>query len=432
MKRLFKAVAAVLGGLAFSVASHAAEPGNALQKGDFVAVAGDSITEQKQYSVYIEDYLLMCKPAADLRVMQFGWSGEVAPGFLAKMPNEAMKFPFTVATTCYGMNDGGYKPMTDATGKRYRESMQGIIDNFKKHGVHFIVVGSPGAVDTDAFKRGDPTDPEKDPRKQRKVAAGAMYNPTLAALRDIAKELAEKNGCGFADVHGAMVDAMTKAKAKYGPTYHVGGGDGVHPSQNGQLCMAYAFLKGMGIDGNIGTITVSLGANTAEATDGHKILSAAGGKVEVESSKYPFCFYGDPKTPGATTGIIEFLPFNQDLNRFMLVVKGGAGKLKVTWGDDSKEFAAADLEKGINLAAEFALKNPFSEPFKKVEDVIRKQQAAETPLVKKTLHDLPKSKEPDAAKKAEDEMKAAKGLFDASAEAAKAPVKHTILIEAVK
>jgi hypothetical protein len=72
-----------------------------LKQGDFVAICGDSITEQKLYSVFIEDYLLMCKPQQDLRVMQFGWSGEVAPGFLSKMPNEALKFPFTVATTAY-------------------------------------------------------------------------------------------------------------------------------------------------------------------------------------------------------------------------------------------------------------------------------------------------------------------------------------------
>ncbi len=52
-----------------------------LQKGDFVAIAGDSITEQKQYSVFIEDYLLMCKPQPDLRAIQLGWSGETAAGF---------------------------------------------------------------------------------------------------------------------------------------------------------------------------------------------------------------------------------------------------------------------------------------------------------------------------------------------------------------
>jgi hypothetical protein len=109
------------------------------------------------------------------------------------------------------------------------------------------------------------------------------------------------------------------------------------------------------------------------------------------------------------------------------------GKAKVTWGKNTKEFAAADLEKGINLAAEFPVDNPFSEPFKKVEDVIRKQQNAETPLVKKTLDGLPKAKDKDAAEKAaQEEMVKAKGLFDDAAQAAKAPVTHTIKIEVVK
>src|SRR5258706_1881290 len=406
--------------------------GAQLKSGDFVAVAGDSITEQKQYSVFIEDYLLMCKPQGDLRVMQFGWSGEVAPGFLAKMPNEAMKFPFTVGTTGYGMNDGAYSPMTPEKGERYRTAMQGIVDNFKKHGVHFIVVGSPGCVDPDTFMRPDPTDPQADAKKKRKVAAGWMYNPTLAGLRDIAKEVAEQNECAFADVYDTMLDAGTRAKMKYGAGYHIAGGDGVHPSANGQLCMAYAFLKGLGVDGNIGTMTVDLAEKKAEGTDGHKVLAFEDGTIVVESTRYPFCFFGDPKTVNATSGIIEFLPFNQDLNRYMLVVKGGTGKVKVTWGKESKEFAAADLEKGINLAATF-LDNPFSEPFKKVEDAIRAQQNAETPLVKKTLHDLPKAKDKEAGEKAaSEEMEKAKGLFDTAAEVAKAPVKHVIRVEVVK
>jgi hypothetical protein len=306
--------------------------------------------------------------------------------------------------------------------------MQGIVDNFKKHGVHFIVVGSPGCVDPDTFIRPDPTDPQK----KRKVAAGWFYNPTLAALRDIAKEVAEQNDCAFADVYDTMLNAGVAAKAKYGQGYHIGGGDGVHPSANGQLCMAYAFLKGLGVDGNIGTITVDLADNKTEATDGHKVLGMKDGAVQIESTRYPFCFYGDPKTVNATSGIIDFLPFNQDLNRYMLIVNGVSGKAKVTWGNDSKEFTAAQLEKGINLAAEF-LHNPFSEPFKQVEDAIRQQQNAETPLVKKTLHDMSKAKDKEAAEKAAtEEMGKAKELFDSAAEMAKKVVTHTIKIEAVK
>ena len=150
-----------------------------------------------------------------------------------------------------------------------------------------------------------------------------MYNKTLGEERDIAKEVAAKEGVVFADVFDPMVDVMTKAKAKYGKKYHVAGGDGVHPGHNGHLVMAYAFLKALGVDGNIGTITVDLATGNADATDGHKVLSAGQGTVEIESTRYPFCFYGDKlDDPNSTKGVLEFLPFNQELNRLTLVVKG--------------------------------------------------------------------------------------------------------------
>src|SRR3954452_3222296 len=84
-----------------------AEP--VVKDGDLVAIVGDSITEQKLYSVFIEDYLLMCAPGGQgVRTMQFGWGGETSWGFDARMENDCLRFKSTVMTTCYGMNDGGY------------------------------------------------------------------------------------------------------------------------------------------------------------------------------------------------------------------------------------------------------------------------------------------------------------------------------------
>lgn len=394
-----------------------------LKDGDYVAVIGDSITEQRLYSTFIEDYLLMCKPASDLRVTQFGWSGETAPGFANRMANDCLVFKPTVATTCYGMNDGGYSPMDPGRAKRYADGQRAIVAQLKKAGVRLIVVGSPGVVDADTFRNS----PD----------AATMYNKTLAAERDIAKALAEEEGVVFANVFDPMMEAMTKAKAKYGKQYHVAGGDGVHPDRNGQLVMAYAFLKALGCDGNIGTITVDLGADKAEATDGHKVLSAGGGTVEIESTRYPFCFFGDPKSPNSTAGIIEFVPFNQDLNRLTLIVKGAKGdKVTVTWGRGSKEFAAGDLAKGVNLAAEF-LDNPFCDAFRKVEAKISQQQGMEVNLVKNLLHNLPAyvqavPEEKDVFQRvAETLLKKDKDARDASA-AAVEPVRHTIKIAVAK
>lgn len=393
-----------------------------LQEGDRVAICGDSITEQKEYSVFIQDYLLMCQPQANLRTAQFGWGGETSWGFLGRMNNDVLWLKPTVATTCYGMNDGGYSPMTEEKARRYKEAQTGIVREFKKAGTRVIIVGSPGVVDADTFRK----DPE----------AAAMYNKTLAGLRDIAKQVAADEGVVFANVFDPMMTAMTQAKAKLGREYHVAGGDGVHPAKNGQLVMAYAFLKAMGCDGNLGTITVDLAANKAGATDGHKVLSYQGGVIELESTRYPFCFYGDATNPSSTRSILPFVPFNDELNRLTLMVKGGSGKMKVTWGNVSKEFAATDLDKGINLAAEF-LDNPFSEQFQKVEQVVRAQQNYETPLNKNLLHELPTYRRyvPEAGESI-DQIAAAlqkkqKGMADASS-AAVTPVKHTIKVEAVK
>src|SRR5688500_7522840 len=76
-----------------------------LKRGDSLAICGDSITAQKMYSRAIETDLTVCAPELNISVRQYGWSGEQAPGFLARMTNDCLRFEPTVATTCYGMND---------------------------------------------------------------------------------------------------------------------------------------------------------------------------------------------------------------------------------------------------------------------------------------------------------------------------------------
>ena len=164
------------------------------------------------------------------------------------------------------------------------------------------------------------------------------------------------------------------------------------------------------------------------------MVAVSGGAVEVECTRYPFCFYG--KVDEATTrNAAEVLPFNEQLNRFRLVIKNaGADKLKVTWGQQTKEFAAADLEKGINLAAEFVDGNPFSEPFAKVEQKVKEKQNFETPLHKELMNKLPTFKRlVPGEQEAFDKIVAAAARRQAeladAASAAVTPVKHTLKIE---
>jgi lysophospholipase L1-like esterase len=391
-----------------------------LAKGGRLVISGDSITEQKLYSRYMETYLTACHPELDLWIMQLGWSGERAPGFANRMDFDLLAFKPTVVTTCYGMNDGSYQPYKDAIGAEYKKYMTNIVERAKKAGVT-VVVGSPGAVDLHFFKN-----PNLKP---------AVYNDNLAHLRDIAKQIAADEKQVFANVHDTMYETMVAAQKKLGDDYPVCGGDGFHPGPNGQLIMAYAFLKALKVNGTVAEIAVDMNAD-AKASPGHTVASAKDGVIEIESSRYPFCHFGDSKSPNSTRSILPFLPFDQDLNRFMLtVVNLKAGKATVMWGKAKKEFTKEQLEKGVNLAAEFD-ETPFAAAFQKVDGIVGAKQNHETVLIK-NYHvmlrgwqnewpndsDLTAAVNTIAAK-----LHAKQAKLSAAARAAVVPVKHTIRV----
>ncbi|MFT5470920.1 MAG: lysophospholipase L1-like esterase [Verrucomicrobiales bacterium] len=339
-----------------------------LEKGDRLAIIGDSITEQKQYSKFIEAYLLACYPELEIQSFQFGWGGERAPGFAGRMENDLVPWKPDVVTTCYGMNDGSYRAYEERIGKTYEVGMRRIVDRMKEAGA-VVVLGSPGVVDSFTWARDRPEFDQ-------------VYNDNLERLGQIAADLANEHDFPHADVFHAMEEAMISAKAAYGDEYPVAGGDGVHPGPNGHLVMAYAFLKALGLDGDIGTVTVDLAAGKAEATSGHTVLGSKDGAIELESTRYPFCFYGGEKDANGTRSIIPHFPFNEDLNRFTLKVTNlTSPQADVTFGTETKTFTKEQLAEGINLAAEF-IDNPFTGPFSEVVNAVGRKQQFETSMIK--------------------------------------------------
>ena len=387
---------------------------------------GDSITEQKLYSKNIESYIVACAGRTDVRVFQFGWGGETAGGFANRAANDLADFRPTTVTLCYGMNDGSYQPFNDGIGKRYEDSLRKVLEILRGSGVKHIVVGSPGAVDTFYFKR--------DNFAPQTGADG--YNESLAHLGKIGKKLADEFQQSFADMHQPMIDAMLKSKPVLGDKYDVCGSDGFHPNDNGHLVMACAFLKGLGFDGDIGTVTVDMSGNTT-ATDGHKVVSSAPGSAELESTRYPFCFQGEPKSSNGTLSIVPFIPFNAELNRYTLKVANlKVAKAIVEWGGKSKEFTKEQLAAGVNLAAEFAGMTPFEGSFREFEKRVFAKQNFETFCIKEVTTKLrpfsPEAKADFDVAAAFDALRAnlssrQKALDDKAREALQ-PVKHSIKV----
>ncbi len=384
-----------------------------LKAGDRLAICGDSITEQRMYSRVLETYLTACTPELGVEVRQYGWSGERADGFFERMENDVLRFQPTVATTCYGMNDHRYRPYAPWIGELYRLHLDAVVRTFQDHGVR-VVVGSPGAVGRVPHwvKDAGPT-----------VEA---LNANLAELRNLALGIARDRHTAFADVFTPLWTADQQARARYGTNYAVPGKDGVHPDWPGQTIMAFAFLEGLGLRGDLATLELNLKRGTARASAGHAVVDSAPGTATFRSERYPFCVgEGNPSEDKSIASGVQWVPFHERFNRFKLVVRGArSAQCDVTWGGTTKTFSTTQLARGILLPAEYP-SNPFSEAFRRVDEAVANKQAFETQQIKGEFH--------GAAGKADMEAtvqrtEAARAPLAAAILAARVPVTHSIAV----
>ena len=388
-------------------------PVGLLQPGDRLAIIGYSITEQKMYSRIIETYLTVCVPDLKISTRQFGWSGETAEGFLHRITNDCLRFQPTMATLCYGMNDHCYGPYTEPHGQWYSNNYSAVASSLKASGAR-VVLCSPGCVGKVPPWAPDISVPVE------------VLNLNLCRLRDMDIEIAAQEKINFADVFWPMFTAGFTAHKKYGADYAVSGKDGVHTDWAGQVVMAYAFLKAMGLDGDLGTFTVDLRSGKATASSDHTVDSFTNNTLTVTSSRYPFCATGPLDKDNSIRSGMTLVPFNAELNRLKLIVKGGtAANYAVTWGDETHDYSTAQLAAGVNLAEYFAV-NPFSAAFAKVDAAVADKQKYETRQIKELFHG-PEGKA-DADVTAALTEKTRQPLANAIATAF-VPVTHTIRIQ---
>ena len=388
-----------------------------LRKEDRLAICGDSITEQKMYSRIMEAYIVAARSDLHVTVRQYGWSGEQAGGFLKRMDNDVLRFKPTIATTCYGMNDFRYVPQDDAIAAAYRANQTAVVRKFKEAGAR-VVLGSSGTIHSVP--------------PWVKTAKGTWETLNLALLnfRNIDIEIAQSEQVAFADVYWPMLVKGHEARAKYGDAFKLEGADGVHPGWAGHVMMATAYLEGLGLRGDVGQIDVDLAAGKAAGREGQRVVKFENGVVTLRSFRLPFSFEpGDVTKDNTIAAGVALADFQKKLNRLTLKVSGArTAQVKVTWGEASKLFSAAQLAKGVNLAAEFP-QNPTSPAFAQIWQAVGDKQSYETKQIK-TLF-----RSPEAKKDMEAVVKSSQVEFDRLAAALKAvikPVDSTIKVEEVR
>jgi lysophospholipase L1-like esterase len=396
----------------------APEPkGLLLKTGDRYAICGDSITEQKMYSRLLEAYLAAARPDLQVECRQYGWSGETAGGFLGRMKNDVLRFRPTIASTCYGMNDFRYVPFEKSIGEDYRKNQTKVVQAFKAAGVR-VVLGSSGTIHS------------VPPWVKSARGTWETLNLALLQFRNINIEVAETEQVTFADVYWPMLAKGFETRAKYGDSFKLEGGDGVHPGWSGHVMMAAAYLKALGLDGNLGAVEVDLVARTAQGSAGQRVVPGQDGVLTLISDRIPCGFEaGDIAKDGTIAAGLALADFHQRFNRLTLKVKGAqATQIKVTWGGQSKVFERAALEAGVNLAAEFP-QGPLKPAFDKIWKAVGDKQAFETRQIK-TLFRSPEAKKDMEAVVKSSELEHAK-LVEAL-KVAYAPAETSLAIEEVR
>jgi lysophospholipase L1-like esterase len=224
------------------------ESGFALRDGDRVLFYGDSITEQRLYTTYVEHYVLTHYPERHVTFINTGWGGdqvtrnECAPcngvGGLARVKRDVIDHKPTVVTLLFGMNDGRYYDFDEATMKVYTDGLAAIIHELKAKTRARLYVMTPTVYDG---------------TRNTPWSHTSRYNDVLDRYSEAAKQLAAREQLPVIDLHAVTVEALAQAK-KSDPTYTFLN-DGVHPEADGQLVMATEILRAWGApaNGNEGT-----------------------------------------------------------------------------------------------------------------------------------------------------------------------------------
>lgn len=393
----------------------------ALQRGDRLLLVGASITEARRYALMLETYLSVCAPELEVEVRNIGKCGETAEGFLARIETECLSHRPTVATLGYGMNDSGYRNHNTAAVERFRNALAAVVETLQAAGVR-VAMGAVTCIG-------------QLPPWPFIAECGCTLdgiNGTLLAIRNEAVALAQARGLPFCDHFWNLYRARLESERRYGRDYAVCGlDDGVHPSWAGHVVLAHGWLCTLGLDGNLGSLTIDLAARTGSGEGGHSFTPIA--KEDVYgfvSARYPFCARGAPDKDWSVRSGLTLVPFDRDLNRLTLKVTGAtAPRYRVDWMNQSAMleewhvYTREQLEQGINLAADFH-QNPFSVVFHRVEDLIAQKQTIEAHEV---WHGWEWEKKDPAAGLAEAEARRAE-LRQAIRREFK-PVSHTIRIQ---
>jgi lysophospholipase L1-like esterase len=346
-----------LAGLLFSTAALGGSPDFQVRDGDTVVFYGDSITNQRLYTVFTEAYVLTRFPHIHVTFVHSGSSGDRVSGGAngpidLRLERDVFAHNPTVITVMLGMNDGEYRPFETDLFNKFTAGYRHILDTIHAQAPNArVTVLEPSPYD-------DFTRPPK-------FAGG--YNAVLLRYGRFVREIGAANGLTVANLNAPVVAFLKKANSASREAAQTLIEDRVHPSPGVHVVMAEALLSAWHAPSLVSSVRIdaSTGAVHAENTVVDSVVLEGGLSWTQVDNALPMPVEVDDETLGLA---LQHSDFTDRLNQEVLKITGlrpGSYRLRI---DDElvATLLAWQLEKGINLAV---LKTPMSRQGQTVLDL---------------------------------------------------------------
>jgi len=315
----------------------------ALRDGDRVVFYGDSITDQRMYTVAVETFAVTRFPGRKITFTHSGWGGDRVSGGGGGSIDERLKrdvFPYqpTHVTVMLGMNDGRYRAFDEGIFREFSGGYERLVK---------LIKDAVPAVRMTLIKPSPFDDVTQAPR----FAGG--YNDVLVRYGAFLEELARREGLQTADLNAGVVAMLKNAKAKDLATAQRIIPDRVHPGWGGHLIMAAELLKAWNAPALVTAVEIDASAGQVARQEGTKVSDWRAAKglytwtQRDEALPMPL-----PVEDAAVKLAVASSDFHARLNQQTLRVRGlgeGRYRLRIN-GKPAGVYPASELAAGVNLA----------------------------------------------------------------------------------
>ncbi len=329
-----------------------------LKDGDRVVFYGDSITDQRLYTNFVETYVVTRFPRLDVQFVHSGWGGDRVTGggggpIDLRLQRDVLAYKPTVMTIMLGMNDGGYRAYDADLFKTYSTGYEHILDAVGQAlpGVRFTLI-QPSAYD-------DVT---------RAPSFEGGYNAVLVRYSEFVRQLAERRHQTVADMNAPLVQTLEKAKTADPQLAQRIVQDRIHPGPGGHLVMAEALLKAWNAPPVVTAVSIDAAGERVTRSENTTVSNVKKGtELSWVQSDNALPMPLDMKD-AVVALVLRSSDFVSALNLQTLAVEGLTAArytLKID-GEEVGTFSSEELRAGINLAT---LPTPMSRQADSVRDL---------------------------------------------------------------